>query len=83
MSKESRRLVTREQLVGILNSELARHPEAEGVTVGPVIHELRFSDEDGCNWSRELVLHGRHGGQVPKHIVAHVLRKVAARYNLS
>lgn len=83
MSKEGKTLVTREQLVGILNSEFAHHPDAQGVTVGPVIHELRFPDEDGCNWSRELVLHAPHGRQVPKHIVAHVLRKVSSRYNLS
>lgn len=83
MNKESRTLVAREQLVGILNSELARHPEAEGVTVGPVIEQLRFPDEDGCNWSRDLVLQARHRGQVPKDIVSRVLSKVSARYNLS
>ena len=78
----ARKLVTQEELVDILNRELAKLPECAGVRVSHLPDKLRV-DETGCNWSRDVVLGGPLGGpQACTESAAVIVSRLAAEYNL-
>jgi hypothetical protein len=50
----NRKLVSKEELVSILNSELLKHEECKGCRFEGVL-ELIGEVKDECNWSRTTV----------------------------
>lgn len=79
-----RQLVSPDELVAILNRELAKCPECNGVRVSYPPSQLREPDEEGCNWDRNPIILGGPPSR-PVHCAAAaalLLEEVGKRYNL-
>lgn len=46
-----RKLVTEEELIKLLNNQLAEHEDSEGYSFDQGVLRLAGVDENGCNWS--------------------------------
>ena len=76
-------LVSIEQLVDILNRELAKYSECEGVSVSYPPDRLETVDETGCNWSQVVILRGSSGTQEAcSQTAAMIIGRAAAQYNV-
>ena len=78
-----RDLVSKDELISILNKELAKYEDCENCRFHGVI-ELAEEDEDGCNWSRSDVIVRCSG--VPAEIcmpfAARTVSEVGGKYNI-
>lgn len=77
-----RRLVTEEELVRILNKQLAKHENSKGYSFMEGITRLADPDEDGCNWSEVAV---RGSGVPVKAIIPtadRIIAEVKKKFNL-
>ncbi len=81
MPRES---VTADQLLAILNQELAKHDAWEGCVFTGRIHRLSAPDETGCNWtSRNLSVRcGSRTAHGCADIATRILEAARERYSL-
>jgi hypothetical protein len=77
-----RRLVSEEELIKILNRELAKEEDSEGYSFMEGITRLIDVEEDGCNWSDVAI----RGSGVPVEFMTKradiILEEVRKKYNL-
>lgn len=77
-----RAIVTVEQLVAVLNEELAKLPECAEVRVDQSLLRLQFPDQTGCNWSQDPVTLTGGSPEACSKSAGRVISQAAARYNL-
>jgi hypothetical protein len=77
-----RKLVTREELLAILNEELKKREGMENYSFTSVGYELVEPDAEGCNWSTPVL----RGSGVPLEpcipIARRVVEEARKKYNL-
>lgn len=81
----SRKEVSPAELLDIMNQELARFPQCEGVRFTRLPTRLKEPDETGCNWDQENSLRYQEATvniEECKKFLPGVLSRVADQYNL-
>lgn len=92
MGDTSRESVSREQLLAIMNEELAKHGVCEDCQIdgpirlldGPIRIRLQEADETGCNWSEDVTTRcsGRSVTRQCYQAVGRVVADARRRYNI-
>lgn len=79
-----RETVSQEELLAIINAELAQSEDCGEARVTGPIYQLRDEQPDGCNWSDQITVSLR--GNDPdecKRVLTPIMRRVRQRYNLA
>jgi hypothetical protein len=77
-----REFKTRAEISAWLNQELHKHKGCEE-THATVQYELREPDEDGCNWSRDLIInYGRDDRVLVNQHLRPLFEEARRRFNV-
>jgi hypothetical protein len=75
-------LVTKDELVELLNKELSKREDSEGYSFTSGILRLQDKDKNGCNWSGGTL----RGSGVPtkpmEPAAVHIVAEAKKKYNL-
>ena len=78
-----RELKTRQQISDWITQKLRAFPECADAKV-TVQYELREPDNEGCNWSRDLILnYGRSGSEAVLQHLRPLHQEARWRFNVS
>lgn len=75
-----REIVTTDELVSFINSEL--DARGQDIRVHGPIFVLQEPDQDGCNWSDDLLWRLGDSGEKPMDVLGKVVGEARRRYNL-
>lgn len=77
-----REFKTRADISAWLNQELHKHNGCEEARAS-VQYELREPDEDGCNWSRDLIVnYGRNDSMLVNQHLRPLFEEARRRFNI-
>jgi hypothetical protein len=81
--KMRRELVSKDDLISILNKKLAKYEECENCRFVGLL-DLAEEDEDGCNWSRTSVTVRCSGvpADICEPFAARIVSEVGKKYNI-
>jgi hypothetical protein len=75
-------LVSVEELLSILNSELSSHEEFKNCRFETPPMKLLTPDEDGCNWSTIQIRYIGVSSEVGRPVVERIVAQARKRYNI-
>ena len=77
----ARKKVTENELVAIINGELAKQEECAGCRVNGIV-ALREPDDEGCNWSEPYISCSGVPATACRPVAAQVVARTRTNFNL-